>query len=310
MAPDLARSLAMEVRSASGDCGLPVELLDAVDGAGSPSGGLITRLRVCDGAEPVYQLAIGAERPYRAFVTDLATAGGSTDLSGSSPATYRLTRDRLSLVVAAQTAGFSAEAVVNGATFQLGIAPGGIVSIFGSGLAGAGGATTVEVDGISAQVLAATPFQVNAVVPAGVGAGRRPLRIRSVYGTAEQVVEVSDVAPGIFVIGNPPVGAVVNQDGSLNGALAPLSRGGTMVIYATGLGTVAPRGGLSVAVTPVTVVVNGVELTPAFAGLTPGYSGLYQVNVAIPAGFPPGLALPLALKQGGRLSNVVAVAVQ
>jgi uncharacterized protein (TIGR03437 family) len=134
--------------------------------------------------------------------------------------------------------------------------------------------------------------------------------VRSAFGEARQNVEVWDVAPAIFLLGSPAVGAVVNQDGGLNGPSAPLARGQTLVIYATGLGAVTARGGLSVAVQPVTVVLNGVELAAAYAGLTPGYAGLYQVNVTIPVTNPPGLVLPLALKQGGRLSNSVLVAVQ
>ena len=49
---------------------------------------------------------------------------------------------------------------------------------------------------------------------------------------------------------------------------------------------------------PVTVVLNGTELPTAFAGLAPGYIGLYQVNVLIPAATPPGLGIPLTLKSG------------
>ena len=63
-------------------------------------------------------------------------------------------------------------------------------------------------------------------------------------------------------------------------------------------------------ITPVTVLLNGQELPVAFAGLTPGYIGLYQVNVAIPASIPPGLGISLTLKQGGELSNTVSVAFQ
>jgi len=134
--------------------------------------------------------------------------------------------------------------------------------------------------------------------------------VRSAYGEAQQNVDVSSVAPAIFLIGAPPVGAVVNQDGTLNGSATPLPRGGTLVIYSTGLGAVVPRGGLSVTSAPVTVLLDGVELPIAYAGLTPGYKGLYQVNVAIPITFPPGLGHALALKQGNAVSNVVIVAVQ
>ena len=56
---------------------------------------------------------------------------------------------------------------------------------------------------------------------------------------------------------------------------------------------------------PVTAVIGGVTLNAAYAGVSPGTPGLYQVNVALPATMPPGLALPLYLKQGGVVSNTV-----
>ena len=71
-----------------------------------------------------------------------------------------------------------------------------------------------------------------------------------------------------------------------------------------------PRGGTSQTNATVTVVVNGVELPVQFAGLAPGFTGLYQVNVAIPAATPPGLGVPLMLKIGGQLSNTVTMAIQ
>src|SRR5262249_19818243 len=163
----------------------------------------------------------------------------------------------LNLVVTPQQAAFPTNGVVNAATFTSGIAPGGIVAIFGTGLAGAGGATTVDVDGATAQVLGAFPFQVNAVLPAGLTARTHTMRVRSPFGVAQQSVEVSEVAPAIFLVGTPSVGALVNQDGSLNGPSNPLPRGQVLIIYATGLGTVQQ---------PVTVVLNGVELQPAYAG--------------------------------------------
>jgi len=47
-----------------------------------------------------------------------------------------------------------------------------------------------------------------------------------------------------------------------------------------------------------------------FAGLAPGFIGLYQVNVTIPVGTPPGLSIPLMLKVNGQQSNPVLVALQ
>jgi uncharacterized protein (TIGR03437 family) len=220
-----------------------------------------------------------------------------------------VTRSRLNVVLTPQATGFAAEGVVNGATFMPGIAPGGVVSIFGAGLAGAGAATTVDFDGTPATVLLASPFQVNAVAPATVGPGGHVLTVRSAFGVSRQTVTVSAVAPFIFLIG-PSSGAVVNPDNSLNGFTTPVARGQYLVIYATGLGAVAQEGSASSTTTPVSVVLNGTELPILFAGLTPGYPGLYQVNVAIPAGIPPGFGLSLALKEGDQLSNAVSVAVQ
>jgi uncharacterized protein (TIGR03437 family) len=285
-------------------------LLDAVDGSGLPSDGLVSRFVACDGASSSYQVSLGSTEPYRAFLTDLATAGSTTDLSGSGPATYRATRDKLVLSLAPQTASFTAAAVVNAATFTPGIAPGGILSIFGSGLAGAGSPTVVEFDGAGGTVLLASPFQVNAVVPAAVAAGTHVVRVRSAFGTAEQTVTVSAVAPGIFTMGTPDVGAVLNPDYSLNSASAAVARGQYLSIYATGLGAVGRQGSFSPVTNPVTVVVGGQELPASFAGLAPGFSGLYQVNVVIPGTTPPDLGVPLYLKQGGVASNSVMVNIQ
>ena len=312
----LMQNFALAVNSAAGACGLPLDLLDAVDSSGNPppAGALISRIDVCDGSQPAYQIAVGAAQSYHAFVTDLASGGSSMDISGNAAATYQATRPLLALAVGPQNANFTANAVVNAATFTSGIAPGGIMAIFGTGLAGpgvpSGPATTVDMDGTIATVLWASGFQINAQVPAGIAPGVHTLRVRSVYGTAQQSVSVSAIAPEIFLIGNSGMGAVLNQDFSMNGPANPLPRGQVLVVYSTGLGAVAKQGQLSVTTTAVTAVVNGQELAVQFAGLAPGYIGLYQVNVPIPAGTPPGLGISLTLKEGGQLSNTVAVALQ
>jgi uncharacterized protein (TIGR03437 family) len=307
--PALMQSLTLAVQSPEGACGVPVELMDSVDGSGrSPGGGvLISRFLACDGAQTVYQIAAGASQPYRAFVTDLASAGSSFDVSGNSLATYQATRRQLNLVLSPQTASITAGSVVNAATFTGGIAPGGIVSIFGAGLSGPGVTTAVDVDGVAADVLLPTPFQINAVLPVGTSAGSHVLRVKSAFGSAQQTVMVSPVAPAIFQMGSPSVGAVTNQDNSLNTPQNPVLRGQSLVIYCTGLGATASQG---LAVTPVTVMLNGQELPASYAGQTPGVPGLYQVNVVVPAGTAPGLTVPITLKQGGQLSNTVNVSLE
>jgi uncharacterized protein (TIGR03437 family) len=286
-----------------------VDLVDSVDssGAAPAAGPLVSRLTACDGAQPAYQIAVGAAQPFHAFVTDLASAGSSFDVSGSAVATYQATRSQLTLALAPQSLSFSAAEIVNAATFTSAIAPGGAVAIFGGGLAGPGVTTSVDLDGVPAAVLLATPFQVNAVLPPGTSHGAHTLHIQSAFGFGQQTVTVSPVAPAIFQVGSPTVGAVTNQDNTLNTPSNPLVRGQTLVIYCTGLGALTGQG---TALTPVAVVLNGQELPPSYAGQTPGSPGLYQVNVVIPDSTPPSLALSLTLKQGGQLSNVVNVAVE
>ncbi len=173
----------------------------------------------------------------------------------------------------------------------------------------AGSNTTVQINGQNASVVAASAFQVNAQVPSGVSAGPATFAVIAGANTAQQTITLNAVAPAIF---STSVGqaAITNQDNSLNMPSNPARRTKAIVIYATGLGAVTTTGGLSRADATVSVVIGGTEIPAAFAGLTPGFVGLYQVNVVLPATLPPGLGLPLYLKQAGAVSNPVSVSVQ
>ena len=195
--------------------------------------------------------------------------------------------------------------IVNAASLTPDIAPGGIVSIFGAGLAG----SSVTVNGESAPVLAALPFQINAQIPPDIPSGTATLALTSGAGSATAQIAISSVAPEIFMLSSAQA-AITNQDNSLNTASNPASRGAVIVIYGTGFGVVGSAGGLNPVKAPLSVVIGGATLTPAFAGLTPGAVGLYQVNVVLPTTMPPGLALPLYLKQGSASSAPVTVAVE
>ena len=60
----------------------------------------------------------------------------------------------------------------------------------------------------------------------------------------------------------------------------------------------------------VTARIGSSEAQVSFAGLTPGFVGLYQINAVIPAAVAPGLNLQFAVSQGNFASNLVGVAVQ
>jgi uncharacterized protein (TIGR03437 family) len=64
------------------------------------------------------------------------------------------------------------------------------------------------------------------------------------------------------------------------------------------------------AVAPVTVVVDGITVTPEFAGLAGCCVGLNQVNFRLPAAIRSGNGIPVTLAVGGVTSNLVTIAVE
>ena len=109
----------------------------------------------------------------------------------------------------------------------------------------------------------------------------------------------------VYVIGPGGVETLANQN-------APAQAGYAVVIYCVGLGGVAPAvnsgdispsGPLASATAPVTVTFGNKTVTAAFAGLTPGLAGLYQVNVTVPSGVPQGSQIPVMISAGGKSSS-------
>ena len=92
------------------------------------------------------------------------------------------------------------------------------------------------------------------------------------------------------------------------------------MIYATGLGPVDQTVGLgapapanppaNITDLPIRVTIGGQSATVQFAGLAPGFVGLYQVNVQVPQGVPPGPAVPVVIQQEGLVSKPVGISVQ
>ena len=152
--------------------------------------------------------------------------------------------------------------VVSAASFLPGpVAPGEIVSIFGSGIGPEQGAgarldasgrvdnfladTWVLFDGIQVPLFYVQANQINAQVPYAV-AGKSSVVMQVVYkgARAEPVtLSVANTAPAIFALaGGIGQGAIFNQDITLNSASNPAPRGSIMVLYATGEGQTVPAG--------------------------------------------------------------------
>jgi hypothetical protein len=56
-------------------------------------------------------------------------------------------------------------------------------------------------------------------------------------------------------------------------------------------------------------MVGGVEVMPLYAGRSPGFTGLDQINFTLPAGIPTGCGVPIQVRAGGRTSAAGSIAV-
>ncbi|HTW63443.1 MAG TPA: hypothetical protein VME17_02455, partial [Bryobacteraceae bacterium] len=99
----------------------------------------------------------------------------------------------------------------------------------------------------------------------------------------------------------------------------PASAGDVLIIYCSGLGPVSPpvpagsaasATQLSNTVNPVTVTVAGQAASVLFAGLAPGFAGLYQVNAVVPTGIAASTSVPVVLTVSGRSSVPVTISIQ
>jgi len=228
----------------------------------------------------------------------------------------------------------------NAASFENGgtISPGSWVSIFGDQLADsqvvAGGqpyptelaGTSVTLGGTRLPLLFVDPNQLNVFIPFQVTPNtlQQLIVARGSTLSIPANLKIAAAIPGIYSLnqGGSGQGAIVHGAGALAAPTPigrPAPRGAILEIYATGLGLVSdpPSDGqiastttLSPTVNPVTVTIGGINASPRFAGLTPGFVGLYQINVQIPDIVGGGDAVPLWISVGGRRSNIVTIAIE
>ncbi len=232
--------------------------------------------------------------------------------------------------------------VVNAATFQSGsFAPGEMITLFGTGFGpasltgtmvdGSGvlstlvGETRVLFDGVPAPLIYVTRGQLSTLVPYSAAA-RSSISMQVEYqgvASGPVVLTISAANPGVFTADSSGRGqaVVINEDGSVNSASNPASKGSVIVFYATGEGQTEPAGVdgklangavLAKPVLPVQVRINGLLADVQYAGAAPGLvAGVMQLNVRVPDGMPPASALPLVVNVGGANSRFdVTIAVK
>ncbi len=235
--------------------------------------------------------------------------------------------DRITLAPVRRT---SVHAVVNAASFTPSLAPGSLVSVFGRNLAlnenfvsqlplplELSGAS-VTLDGERLPLLYVSPTQINSRLPFKLS-GQATLRVSTVIGSVEATLTISDAAPGIFLVptefGRLP--AVLHTNYQLVSPQSPAETGEWLSVFLTGMGRVdgeiatgqpAPSSPLLRVSGPVAVRLDVATVLPSFAGLAPGFVGLYQVNFLVPQ-LPSG-TYRLRILVGGASSNVVRIPVR
>ena len=259
----------------------------------------------------------GSALEYSTFLAPVfsiaVTPGGTAFFSGTSIAVIR-----------------SDAAIVSAADFLPGmVSPGEAITLFGENLAsGAQAASlplpnqlldvTITIGGIPTPLYYVSASQINLQVPLTVASGPAELVVKRADATiADQTIQVTDAAPAIFVLDSSGTGAVTHgTDYRLVTTNAPAAAGEIVTIFCAGLGAVSPAiaaGTATPVPAPVTlnvprVMAGGKAATVIWAGLAPGYSGLYQLNVQLPADLSPGL-VPLQVIAASTAGNTVTIPV-
>ena len=232
--------------------------------------------------------------------------------------------------------------VVNASSNQVGqgLAPGSIVSIYGTSLADAIvnsptrslpvslGTVSVSFDGgglsLPGHFFYVSPGQVNVQVPWEFQ-GQSSVKMTVSVGyiaSAVYTVPLNTYSPGIFEFGptSDHLSAVATDaNGVVFTQANPAKRGQTIVLYMNGLGPVDPQppSGEPTPLPPPlaqttvlpTVKIGNIAAHVDFSGLSPGWVGLYQVNVVVPPDTPTGLQ-PIVVSIGGVDSKASVLPVQ
>lgn len=227
-----------------------------------------------------------------------------------------------------QAPAYSAAGIVNASNYAPGpFAANSVVTIFGSNLSNAStGVSAAEVAGgtlptyegmagssvyvanMPVPLLYVSATQINFLIPTNLIPGTVPVRVVKQALTGPEVnITLVPGAPALF---SGADGYIIAEDWNASYAIvttaAPAHGGDVVILYATGLGGAGQNatGFVPAAAAPIdnlaalNVYVNGVALErPAilYAGLTPGFAGLYQINLVLPPNPGPDPEIRVAI---------------
>jgi uncharacterized protein (TIGR03437 family) len=249
----------------------------------------------------------------------------NTCLLLSCAAAFASSASYADLTTASTAPFFTAAGVVQAATQTAGtLAPNSLVTIYGTNLSWTtqavavgdlrGGSLPTSLDGVNVYadnllsgLIFVSPGQINFLLPYEiVGSSVSLMIVRQGFASPTVNIPLAIAAPGFFQWdGNFAVAQ--HADGTLITPAAPARSGETIVLYATGLGRTSPdMPSDHIASTAVSllylsqlqVLLNGVPCPASiiyYAGVTPGFAGLYQINLTLPAVLTPNPTIQLVL---------------
>ena len=312
----------------------PVSLnVQVVDDCGSAiNAGLVTA-SFSNGDPPLSLLSIGGGTWSATWVPSRISAGTTVraDAQLPQPALSGTTQISVQVATNPKVPVVATGGVLSSGDYTSSPALGLLVSIFGSALAdgstgitglplpAALGSTQVLLSGVNLPVLYVSENQVNVLIPytMAVNAPHQLVVQRANTISVPVSTAVFDARPAILATAGNGAGQGHIYKATAQGAQvladqnSPASAGDVLVLYCVGLGPVtptvnagdaAPSSPLAAVAAQVTVTIGGQTAQPFFAGLTPGFAGLYQINVTMPAGVAAGTQVPVVVSVGAKSS--------
>jgi uncharacterized protein (TIGR03437 family) len=195
------------------------------------------------------------------------------------------------------------------------------------------GGTSVTIDGKPAYLWFVSPTQINAQVPADPNTGTVSVVVKTASGSSTSSVTLSQFAPSFSLLDSKHATGIIlrsNGTGAYGGGVYDIigptgsslgyptvaaKAGDSVEVFGVGFGptnpTVVPGqvySGAAQTTNTVTLTINGVTVTPTFAGISS--AGLYQINFTLPAGLGTGDVSLAATVGGAKTPTGVVISLQ